>query len=93
MEYEEQYPGISNSSGTIGLGGFDSTWYQVNSWGMDWLNNTCAINADCNGESTQCCASILITDPEGWEEQTFRCMSAAGMEVNVEQLHQMDDGT
>ena len=61
---------------------------------MDWLNNTCSLNSDCNGNGlTSCCVSILITDPEGWEEQAFRCQTAGMFEADVVQNHEMDDGT
>jgi len=92
-EEEEQYPGINTGNGTTIMGDYDSTWYQVNSWGGDWTNETCAINADCNGGNTQCCVSLLVTDAEGWTEQTFRCMTAAMVEADMEQTHDMDDGT
>jgi hypothetical protein len=86
---DTSYPGLYEGAGN----NMDSTWYQVNSWGMDWLNTTCAINADCNGRDIQCCVSILVTDAEGWEEQAFRCMTSGMVEADVAQEHQMDDGT
>ena len=90
---EEQYPGINSSSGSTVFGDMDNTWYQVNSWGQTWSNQTCAINADCDGEETQCCVSLLVTDSEGWTEQTFRCQTASMVEADMTQTHEMDDGT
>jgi len=37
--------------------------------------------------------SLLITDSEGWTEQTFRCQTAAMIEADMNQTHEMDDGT
>jgi hypothetical protein len=92
-EGEEQYPGINSGSGSTVFGDMDNTWYQVNSWGETWSNQTCAINADCNGEDTQCCVSLLVTDSEGWTEQTFRCQTASMVEADMAQTYEMDDGT
>jgi len=88
-EGEEQYPGFNQGSGS----NMDDTWYQINSWGQTWSNQTCAINADCDGGYTQCCVSLMITDAEGWAEQTFRCQTAAMVDADMSQTHEMDDGT
>jgi hypothetical protein len=91
---EEEFPGINESRGSTVIGDMmDNTWYQVNSWGQTWSNKTCAINADCDGEETQCCVSLLVTDSDGWTEQTYRCQTAGMVEADMVQTHEMDDGT